>query len=164
MDSIFATVTFRSVTNIEILSLDMDGSPSTDPSLCFKRRKYLIIQKTSTSNKSQGKERKKNDDDDEQDGSEEWIYCGKWRPVHGVGWQKLFKSFHISHFSVPAAKFFIHFVSLDDEQTSTTYSTKIKSFQLRVSTTIYLQQPHLNVSSPHTWTFVEHCSHQVLEK
>ncbi len=71
----------------------------------------------------------------EKQEQEMWIYCGKWRPVHGVGWQKLFKSFHISHFSVPAAKFFIHFVSLDDEQTSTsTYSTnKIKSFQLRVS-------------------------------
>ena len=76
-----------------------------------------------------------------------WIYWGKWRPVHGVGWQKLFKSFHISHFSVPATKFFIRFVSLDDEQTSTsTYSSssyssttfayatsKFKSFQLRVS-------------------------------
>ena len=78
---------------------------------------------------------------------QQWIYCGKWRPVHGVGWQKLFKSFHISHFSVPATKFFIRFVSLDDEQTSTsTYSSssyssttfayatsKFKSFQLRVS-------------------------------
>ena len=64
---------------------------------------------------------------------QQWIYCGKWRPVHGVGWQKLFKSFHISHFSVQAAKFFIRFVSQEvDDKTSTTYSSKIKSFQLRV--------------------------------
>ena len=61
---------FRSVTNIEILSLDMDGSPSTDPTLCFKRRKYLIIQKTSTSrSSSSNKVQKKNDDEaDEKDG------------------------------------------------------------------------------------------------
>ena len=70
VDSIFAIVIFRSVTNIEILSLDMDGSPSTDPSLCFKRRKYLIIQKTSTSrSSSSNKVQKKNDDEaDEKDG------------------------------------------------------------------------------------------------
>ena len=48
----------------------MDGSPSTDPTLCFKRRKYLIIQKTSTSrSSSSNKVQKKNDDEaDEKDG------------------------------------------------------------------------------------------------